>query len=146
MNRIILIIIALFLIVDLHESNAQDAGSIIGTWKTIDDNSGKPRSHVEIYKKGDKYFGKVVKTYPKPGEPDDPICDLCPGERKNKKVIGMEIIKGMVYDDGEYVDGEILDPDNGKVYRCKLWLEDGILQVRGYVAFFFRTQEWLPLD
>ncbi len=116
--------------------------SIVGKWKTIDDNSGKPRSVVEIYKKGTKYFGKVVRTYPNPGEDADPVCELCPGDRKNKKVIGMEIIKNMQFDDDEYVDGEILDPDNGKIYRCKLWIEDEVLNVRGYVAFFFRTQKW----
>ena len=48
-------------------------------------------------------------------------------------------------DDDEWDDGEILDPENGKVYDCKIWVEDGKLQVRGYVAFFFRTQTWLPV-
>lgn len=116
--------------------------SIVGTWKTIDDNSGKPRSVVEIYKQGDRYFGKVLKTFPNPGEDPDPICDLCSDERKDKKVIGMEIIQDMRLEDDEYVGGEILDPENGKIYRCKLWIEDNVLNVRGYVAFFYRTQKW----
>jgi len=43
-------------------------------------------------------------------------------------------------------DGDILDPENGKVYRCKVWVEQGNLMVRGYIAFLYRTQKWLPTD
>ncbi|HNA34041.1 MAG TPA: DUF2147 domain-containing protein, partial [Flavobacteriales bacterium] len=69
--------------------------------------------------------------------------NLCPADRKDQPVLGMEIIRDMVKDDDEWEDGTILDPENGKVYDCKLWLEDGKLMVRGYVAFFYRTQEWV---
>ncbi len=125
-------------------ANAQD---IFGKWKTIDDNTGKPRSIVEIYKKGDKAYGKVIKLFREPGEDPDPICDECSGARKNQKVIGMEIITDMKYDadDNEYDGGEILDPENGKIYECKLWVEDGKLKVRGYLYFLYRTQTWLPV-
>jgi uncharacterized protein (DUF2147 family) len=64
-------------------------------------------------------------------------------DRKGKKVLGMDIIRNMVKDGDEWEDGTIMDPDNGKVYDCKLWVEDGKLKVRGYVAFFFRTQTWV---
>lgn len=139
MRTIFLSLICFFCIFQI---SAQNSDSIVGKWKTIDDNSGKARSVVEIYAIDDKFFGKIVKFFPEPDEDPDPVCDLCPEERKDQKVIGMEIIRDMVFDDGEYVDGNILDPDNGKIYRCKLWLEDGTLQVRGYIAFFFRTQTW----
>lgn len=119
------------------------AQEITGKWTTIDDNTGKERSVVEIYKKGDKYFGKVSDMYLEPHEPKDPICDLCPDERKDQQTLGMEIIRNMEKDGDEYSGGDILDPENGKIYRCKLWIEDGKLMVRGYVAFFFRTQEWI---
>lgn len=122
--------------------------SIEGQWKTIDDNSGKARSVVEIYKRGDLYFGKVLKTFPQPGEDPDPICDECDEDdpRYGQKVIGMEIIKDMKYDErnNEYEDGEILDPENGNIYDCKIWLEDGNLKLRGYIMFLYRTQTWLP--
>ena len=133
----ILLVVLVFLMV-----NAANAQNIIGKWKTIDDVSGKPRSVVEIFKKGDGYFGRVLKTFPKPEEDPDPICELCPGDRKNQKIIGMEIITNLVKEGDEYIDGEILDPENGKTYRSKLWIEDEVLYVRGYVAFFFRTQLW----
>lgn len=122
------------------------AQSIVGKWKTIDDSSGKPRSIVEIYEKEGKYFGKIVKLFREPGEDPDPICEECDDHRKGEKVIGMEIITEMKYDkdDDEYRKGEILDPENGNVYDCKLWIEEGKLKVRGYLLFFYRTQTWLP--
>jgi len=123
--------------------NAQD---IFGKWKTIDDDTGKPRSIVEIYKKDGKAYGKILKLFREPGEDLDPICDECTDYRKNKKVIGLTIITDMEWDVDEWDDGEILDPENGKVYDCKLWIEDGNLKVRGYIAFFFRTQTWLPAE
>lgn len=134
-----------FILIFSIGANAQD---IIGKWKTIDDNTGKARSIVEIYKKGDKVFGKVVKLFREPGEDPDPICEECSGKKKNQKVIGMEIITDMVFDedDNEYDKGEILDPENGKVYDCKLWVEEGKLKVRGYLYFLFRTQTWLPAE
>lgn len=125
------------------------AQSIVGKWKTIDDSSGKERSIVEIYKTGDKYFGKIVKLFREPGEPQDPLCVECKGEKKDKRVLGMEIITNLEYDpkDEEYTDGEILDPENGNVYDCKIWLdESGKLKVRGYLYFLYRTQTWLPAD
>jgi uncharacterized protein (DUF2147 family) len=134
-----------FILIFSIGANAQD---IIGKWKTIDDNTGKARSIVEIYKKGDKVFGKVVKLFREPGEDPDPVCEECSGKKKNQKVIGMEIITDMVFDadDNEYDKGEILDPENGKVYDCKLWVEDGKLKVRGYLYFLYRTQTWLPAE
>ncbi|MFT7034969.1 MAG: hypothetical protein ACJA2S_003489 [Cyclobacteriaceae bacterium] len=119
------------------------AQDITGKWTTIDDNTGKKRSLVEIYKQGDKYFGKISDIYLEPHEPKDPICEFCSDDRKDQKTMGMEIIRNMEKDGDEYSGGDILDPENGNVYRCKLWIEEGKLMVRGYVAFFFRTQEWV---
>jgi len=72
------------------------------------------------------------------------VCDKCPSEdgRYLKKIIGMEIIKDIKKVGDEYVDGSILDPEEGKVYRCKLWLEGANLMVRGYWGPFYRTQTW----
>lgn len=127
-------------------ASAQD--SIIGKWKTIDDETNKPRSVVEIYKKGDLYYGKVVEMFLEPHEDPDPVCENCDEEdpRYMQKTMGMEILKGAKKDGDEYVDGKILDPENGKVYSCKLWLEEGDLKLRGYIAFFYRTQTWLKYE
>ena len=125
---------------------AINAQSIVGKWKTIDDNSGDPRSVVEISQTGDEYFGKIIRLFPRPDEDPDPVCDECEDHRKGQKVVGMQILEGLEQDGEEYSGGKILDPENGKIYRCKLWLEDGKLKVRGYLYFFYRTQTWLPFD
>jgi uncharacterized protein (DUF2147 family) len=119
--------------------------TVTGKWKTVDDNSGKIKSIVEIFERKGMLFGKIVRLID-PAEPD-PICNQCPTDdvRYGKKIIGMEIIKGMKKDGDEYKDGDILDPEAGKIYRCKLWIEDGHLKVRGYWGPFYRTQTWMKL-
>jgi uncharacterized protein (DUF2147 family) len=136
--RLVLSAIFLFLSISIQ------AQSVIGKWKTIDDETNKPRSIVEIYEKDGKMFGKIEKLFRDPGEDPDPICTECKDHRKNEKVLGMIIISDMEENEDEWNGGEILDPDNGKVYRCKIWVEDGRLKVRGYIAFLYRTQTWLP--
>jgi uncharacterized protein (DUF2147 family) len=121
--------------------------SIVGKWKTIDDETGKERSIVEIYEQNGRYFGKIAKLFREPGEEPDPTCDECEDHRNGQKIIGMEIISDMKFNKsaGEYHKGEILDPENGNIYDCKLWVdEEGKLKVRGYLLFFYRTQTWLP--
>lgn len=125
--------------------NSLIAQNIIGTWKTIDDDTGKPKSLVELSIKEGKLFGKIIKLYREADEDPDPICDLCEDDRKNMKVLGMEIIRDMEKDGNEWEDGTICDPKDGKVYDCKIWIDEddpNKLNVRGYIAFFFRTQYW----
>jgi uncharacterized protein (DUF2147 family) len=118
--------------------------TILGKWKTIDDSSGEEKSIVELFEKGGKVYGKVIRIFPKPGDDPDPVCDGCDqgDPRHRKKIIGMEIITSMERDSDQYTNGEILDPENGKVYRCRLWLEGNDLKVRGYWGPFYRTQTW----
>ncbi len=117
---------------------------ITGRWTSIDDNSGEPRSVIEITERAGKYFGKVMKIHPKPGEDPDPVCEKCAEEdlRFKQKIIGMEILRELVKEGNEFTNGHILDPENGKIYRCKLWVEGKVLKVRGYWGPFFRTQTW----
>ncbi len=140
-----LIILLIFVSVQFSLSAQSD---IFGKWKTIDDETGKAKSIVEIYEKDGKAYGKIVKLFRGQDEEQDPICDLCPGERKNKKIIGLEIIKGLEYDkgDSEWEDGTILDPKSGKIYDCLIFKEGEELKVRGYIAFFYRTQTWKKVD
>ena len=60
--------------------------------------------------------------------------------------MGLQIIDGLIPKKNQWKDGEILDPNNGKTYDCKIWLEDKKLQVRGYIGFFFRTQVWIRAE
>lgn len=120
------------------------AQSILGKWVTYDDETGKKKSVVEITERNGKVYGHIVQLFREPNEDQDPSCTKCDAsdDRYNKKVRGMEIIRDMKKDGDEWDDGTIMDPKNGSVYDCKLWLENGELKVRGYVAFFFRTQTW----
>ncbi|GHN01952.1 hypothetical protein WSM22_34410 [Cytophagales bacterium WSM2-2] len=117
---------------------------ITGKWTSLDDNSGEPRSVIEITERNNKFYGKVVKIHSKAGEDPDPVCDKCEQSdpRFKQKVISMEILKELAKDGNEFSGGHILDPENGKVYRCKLWVDGKDLKVRGYWGPFFRTQTW----
>ncbi len=122
-------------------SCASIAQDIAGRWTTVDDNSGAERSIVEITVAGGKATGRIIDL-------DDKTklehrCEVCKDDRKGKRIIGLEIIRNMVRDGEEWSGGTILDPENGNIYPCKMWLQEGKLKVRGYVGFFFRTQEWI---
>ena len=125
---------------------AAAAGSPVGYWKTIDDESGNARSVVQLYKKGDKVFGRIVQLYRQPGEEADPLCDECEPPLNKQKVVGLEILSGLEQDDDEWSDGDILDPNNGKTYSCTIEVQDGgkKLKVRGYlgISLLGRTQYW----
>ncbi|MBL7965026.1 MAG: DUF2147 domain-containing protein [Flavobacteriales bacterium] len=118
-----------------------DTHKVAGRWTTIDDQSGKAKSVVEITIAGGRLSGRIVDLADKTklGR----LCDQCPGDRKDKPIVGLEVIRDMHADGDQWSGGTILDPETGKIYDCKLWLEDGKLKVRGYVAFFYRTQTWV---
>jgi len=120
------------------------AQEVLGNWKTIDDNTGDARSIVEIVQRDGKVFGRIVKIFPRPDRPPDPVCDKCSPDdpRYNQKIIGMEIIQNLAKDGDEYSGGDILDPENGRVYKSKIWLDGKVLKVRGYWGPFYRTQTW----
>jgi uncharacterized protein (DUF2147 family) len=122
------------------------AQSCIGNWTTIDDETKEKKSIVELYKVDGKLHGKIVHLYPKVGRPDNPICRLCSDDRKNKHVVGMEIIRGLIWEGSAWEDGKVVDPKIGKVYSCKIWLsseDPNYLNVRGYSGPFYRTQTWV---
>lgn len=117
--------------------------SVIGKWKTIDDETGDAKSIVEVYSKSGKIYAKVVEILDL--EHKNSVCKKCSGEDKNKSILGLTIIKGLSKDGSEYNSGEILDPKNGKLYKCALSLESkDKLKIRGYIGFSLlgRTQYW----
>ncbi|TDM00054.1 MAG: DUF2147 domain-containing protein [Flavobacteriaceae bacterium] len=121
------------------------AQSLEGTWKTIDDVDGKPSSYVKIFKSKDgKYYGNVVKIMD-PKEQDSK-CDDCTDYRKNQKILGMQILKDLKQEGKttKYSGGNILDPENGKVYKCFVVLNGDKLQVKGYIGIeaLGRSQTW----
>ncbi len=149
MKKIIVAALAASLLAPHAIVLANDA-SPVGLWKTIDDKSGKPRSLVRISESNGVLSGKIEKLFKEPGEDTNPKCDKCEDERKDQPIIGMTFLKGLKKEGSEYTGGEILDPNNGKIYRSKLTLiEDGKkLNVRGYVGapMFGRTQVWVRAE
>lgn len=117
--------------------------SVVGKWKTIDDATGEAKSIVEVFSKSGKIYAKVVDILDTATKNN--LCKQCSGEDKNKPILGLIIIKGLSKDGSEYNSGEILDPKNGKLYKCALSLESkDKLKVRGYIGFSLlgRTQYW----
>ena len=127
-------------------SNLFAQSPIVGKWKTKDDETGRIKSIVEITEKNGMYYGTIVELFRLPDEDQDPYCDKCDDDRKDKRILGMEIVRDMqLNDDWLWADGTILDPKKGSVYDCEMWFEEGemnTLKVRGYIWFVFRTQEW----
>jgi len=121
--------------------------SPVGRWMTLDDATGKATSVVNIWEEKGKLYGRIEKLIdPDPKDPD-PRCDRCEGELKSKPLIGLHILWDLRKDGGQWSGGRILDPDNGKVYKCNITVEqDGKkLKVRGYIGLSLlgRTQYWL---
>lgn len=125
-------------------SYAQDK-RVEGKWLTYDDESGEQKATITIYIKGDKLYGKITEIT----EVDhrDELCNKCPGNKKGKPMMGLQIISDLTWNKGDkrWDDGEVLEADTGKLYDCAIWLDDknpDLLYLRGYVSFFYRTQEW----
>ncbi len=123
---------------------AADLSSPLGEWKTFDDKTGKARAIVRIYEQDGRLFGKIERSMT-PGA-ESRVCAVCSDERKGRPMLGLVIIRNMKRTDDGYAGGDILDPDNGSVYRCKFHLEDGgtKLVVRGFIGISLlgRTQVW----
>ena len=116
---------------------------VTGKWKTVDDETGEAKSIVEVYEQNGKIYGKVVEIL-NPAKKDKK-CQDCKGADKDKPILGLMIIKGLTKDGDEYSDGDILDPQKGKVYSCTVKLDGkDKLKVRGYVgvSLLGRTQTW----
>lgn len=131
-------------------ASAASAASAVGRWTTIDDETKKPKSIVVIYEEGGKLFGKIEKLFLEPTEEQNPLCEKCEGKLKNQPIIGMVILRNLERDDDEWTGGTILDPANGKTYKCKIAVEDGgkKLKVRGYIGLSLigRSQHWVRAE
>jgi|SRR5579885_433736 uncharacterized protein (DUF2147 family) len=129
------------------------ADSPQGYWKTIDDVTGKPKSILHIFEKDGVLYGQIVKIFPRPGYDQNELCTACTGYRHNKRIVGMVIMEGLKQSPGdpnEWNGGEIMDPLNGKTYRCYIQVIEGgsKLNVRGYIgiSLFGRSQTWLRVS
>ncbi len=136
MKKTVTIIFLLFAI----SINAQ---TIFGRWNSTNEETGEIDSVVEVYKKNGKAYAKIIEI--KNPDRKNAVCTECEGENKNKRILGLEILTGLEKNDKEWSGGEILDPRNGKVYKCYIELvKDNKLKLRGYigVSLFGKTKYW----
>jgi len=127
----------------LLASLSASAQSPVGRWKTIDDETGRGKSIVEITQTTNGTLsGRVVEVLQSDRGPN-PVCDKCSGERRNKPITGMTILWDLKPDGNEWAGGTILDPSNGKTYKSKAKMLDADrLGVSGCIAFICREQVW----
>ena len=120
----------------------------VGLWKTIDDDGKTAKSLVRISEQGGTLTGSIENLLD-PTALADAKCDKCSDDRKDKPVVGLQIIRGVKAEgEGVWGGGEILDPNNGKTYRTRLKPVEGgkILEMRGYIGPFYRTQTWIRVE
>ena len=123
--------------------------SCIGKWITIDDETGKQKSIVELYKQNDKLYGKITYLFPREGRGPNPKCTKCSDDRKDEPLVGLQIVRSLKWNGGSWDGGTIVDPENGKTYDVKMWVDtenSNRLNVRGYIGPFFRTQQWKRVE
>jgi uncharacterized protein (DUF2147 family) len=123
--------------------------SPVGTWNTIDDKTKEIKSEIVITETGGALSGKISKLLRKDVD-QKAVCDKCSDDRKDKALLGLEIIRGAKKADGKDVweEGKILDPENGRNYTLRLTPIDGgkKLEVRGSVFGIGRTQTWVRVQ
>ena len=119
----------------------------VGSWTTSDDETGKPKSVVEIYEARDGSLAGRVDEILQSDRGPNPVCDKCSGANKDKPVKGMVILWGIKQKGNTWEGGKILDPASGKVYSVKVTPTEGgsKLEVRGFMGFSLlgRTQTWV---
>ncbi|MFK8061119.1 MAG: DUF2147 domain-containing protein [Polaribacter sp.] len=117
--------------------------TIFGKWNSKNEDTGEIDSVIEVYEKNGKAYAKVIEI--KDPKRQTSVCDKCEDENKNKPILGLNILTGLEKDDDEWSGGTILDPRNGKVYKCYIKLvKPNKLKLRGYIGFslFGKTAYW----
>jgi uncharacterized protein (DUF2147 family) len=116
--------------------------NIFGYWKSLD--GGKTQSIFRIWEDKGKIIGKVIKQFPKPnGDKPQEICTDCPGNQKGKPVTGLIFLWGLTPDKEnpkKWVDGKVINPEDGKTYNAELELADDYktLVIYGYIKMLVK--------
>lgn len=124
----------------------QQTASPAGLWQTIDDRTGRERALVRVFESNGAYYGRIERIFD-PAQANR-ICSKCPGDRREKPILGLDFMRGLRPDgEGRWSGGEILDPETGDTYRASMRLADNgdKLVVRGSVlgGLIGRSQTWI---
>ncbi|HEX4838868.1 MAG TPA: DUF2147 domain-containing protein [Rhabdochlamydiaceae bacterium] len=120
---------------------------IVGFWKSISEKTGLAQCVVAIYPYQGSYYGRMIGSFNDAGTVMDET--LYNPKKRAAALPGQPYYCGMDFiwaldRRGSTYDGEILDPEQAKVYKASLWVEGGNLKVEGKLMFFGRTQTWVP--
>jgi len=117
----------------------------IGHWQ-VGNSDGSHGGHVDTYLVEGKLFGRVTQV--RPGRTPKDVCDKCSGEYKNQLILGMMLMRNFHAEGDDWVDGTVVDPENGKEYKGKIWaVGTDKLKMRGYIGISLlgRTESWVRL-
>jgi len=134
-----------FAISGLSQKLSPKLQNAVGRWQVID-SDGSKGGQVETYIENGVLFGKV--TAARPGRAPDSICTKCPGALKDQRIMGMVVIRNFHPEGDDWVGGTVVDPENGKEYKGKMWaIGDDKLGMRGYVGISLlgRTATWVRI-
>lgn len=114
---------------------------IVGTWVVAES-----KARIQVYRSGNKYHGKIIwlKEPTKNGQPKVDSKNPDPRQRGNP-VVGLVVLRDFVFDDGQWISGEIYDPSSGREYSCKISMPNkNTMKVRGYlgISLLGRTEVW----
>lgn len=143
MKKTFIFAVAVFILMAFSGFSIAADQSIVGVWSLPilkGKDTGKERSQVEIFEKDGIYYGKIVKLTTVPA---NALCKNCKKDRKDKPLMGMLVLWGLKKEAGQYVDGNILDVDEGKDYRCRIALASSDkLKVTASLLFISESHYW----
>lgn len=125
----------LFLIALTATAQNLPADKIIGVWFSEDSDV---KLKFEIYKSGSEYVGKLLwastmfEADGKTPKKDTKNPDKSLRNRSRQHMVNLNHLS---YREGEYVDGKLYNPDDGRTYSLKAKLKSANhLEFRGYVG------------
>ena len=143
------ITLALFVLFAVSGTRAQHPSpklqNAVGRWQVVN-GDGSPGGRVETYLENGKLFGRVTQV--RPGRTPQDVCDKCSGDYKNKLILGMVNMRNFHPDGDDWVGGTVVDPENGKEYKGKIWaVGNDKLNMRGFIGISLlgRTESWVRI-
>jgi len=140
---------AVFALVSVSSAGAQQLSpklqNAIGHWQVVN-SDGSPGGKVDTYLENGKLFGRVTEV--RPGRTPQDVCDKCSGEYKNQLILGMVMMRNFHAEGDDWVDGTVVDPENGKEYKGKVWaVGNDKLRMRGFIGISMlgRTENWVRI-
>jgi uncharacterized protein (DUF2147 family) len=140
------LLVCLFVSALLCAAQTSSVPNPTGRWKTVDDATGKVTSIVLIWEKNHRLYGRIDTLINQDPRDPDPNCTRCEGAMKNRPLVGLRILWDLQKSGDRWTRGTILDPGNGKIYNCSIFVEDDgkRLKVRGFIGLpvLGRTEFW----